>query len=150
MPAPKENQNAQKWTEKRVRYYLRRIDKAGRNPKNLFWGRILKKLGLYKDIWRYWRQKYGHIGQIAYAMDLIETIYESNLSMAALNRQIPAWLAMICLRNNHGWGKEVQAIAEEIQDISDDGAEEIEADIAPNVPVIAMYPRPEVEPAMAA
>ena len=42
--------------------------------------------------------------------------------MAALNREFPSWLAIICLRNIYGWGREQEEM---------DGSQ---------VPVVPMYP----------
>jgi hypothetical protein len=103
MAAPKGNKNANKWTRERVIYYLNRVEKRGREGFSLFWGQELVRMGLYKDLWQYWRRRFGEDEQVIYQMDIIETLYEGNLFKAGLLGRMPAWLCMICLRNINGW-----------------------------------------------
>jgi hypothetical protein len=103
MAAPERNSNAQKWTIERVAGYLSQLEKATEDKKVLFLGQELVKLGLYKDIWRYWKQRFGHIDEMLDRMDLVEMGFESNLFNAALKGEIPARIAIICLRNAHKW-----------------------------------------------
>ena len=103
MAAAKGNRNAQKWTESRVLGYLSEIEVAVQDTKILFLGQELVKLGLYKDIWRYWKNKYSYNEDIIEQMELIEGMFECNLFRAAINSEIPARIAIICLRNAHKW-----------------------------------------------
>ena len=103
MAAAKGNRNAQKWTESRVLSYLAEIEVAVQDTKILFLGQELVKLGLYKDIWRYWKNKYSYNEDIIEQMELIEGMFECNLFRAAINSEIPARIAIICLRNAHKW-----------------------------------------------
>ena len=103
MAAAKGNRNAQKWTESRVLGYLSKIEEATKDKKILFLGQELVKLGLYKDIWRYWKNKYSYNEDIIEQMELIEGMFECNLFKAAINSEIPARIAIICLRNAHQW-----------------------------------------------
>jgi len=103
MAAAKGNRNAQKWTEVRVLRYLAEIETAVQDKKTLFLGQVLVKLGLYKDIWRYWKNKYSYNENIIDQMELIEGMFECNLFRAAINSEIPARIAIICLRNAHHW-----------------------------------------------
>jgi len=103
MAAAKGNRNAQKWTEARVLGYLAEIETSVQDKKTLFLGQVLAKLGLYKDIWRYWKNKYSYNEDIIEQMELIEGMFECNLFRAAINSEIPARIAIICLRNAHNW-----------------------------------------------
>ena len=103
MAAAKGNRNAQKWTESRMLGYLSEIEVAVQDTKILFLGQELVKLGLYKDIWRYWKNKYSYNEDIIEQMELIEGMFECNLFRAAINSEIPARIAIICLRNAHKW-----------------------------------------------
>ena len=103
MAAPKQNTNARRWTEKRLNSYLSKIDKAAGNPKNLFLGKHLVRLKLYKDIWSYWKKKFEDDEDIMDRMDLVEGMFEVNLFNAALRSEIPASKAIMSLRNAHGW-----------------------------------------------
>ena len=103
MAAPKRNRNAQKWTKERVYEYLGKLEMAAADPANLFWGQELEKLGLYRDVWSYWKRKYSEDEDLINEMELIEQLYECNLVNAAYKAQIPAGIAIICLKHVHGW-----------------------------------------------
>lgn len=103
MPAAKKNTNAQKWTEKKVLKKLAKIKQAADDPKNLFIGQQLKKMGLYKNIWAYWKRKYKDNEDLLDQIDLVEGMYESNVYRAGCRREIPVRVCILTLRNAHGW-----------------------------------------------
>jgi hypothetical protein len=116
MAAPRQNRNAQKWNRKKVLYYLHKIYKITNDRQELFWGRILVKVGLYRDIWRYWRQHYGHIRAINHLMGLIEDNCEVSLLKAGLESRIPARIVMRSLHNIYGWGRRSWIEREEVKE----------------------------------
>ena len=103
MAAPKDNKNAQKWTRAAVSAYLREIKRAAVNKKRFFLGQELVRLGLYKDVWAYWKRKFSEYDSILDQMLLIEEQFETNLYLAALSSQISTKLTILCLRNAHKW-----------------------------------------------
>jgi hypothetical protein len=107
MAAPRRNRNAQKWNRKKVLYCLQKINKMAGKGQQLFWGRLLKKVGLYRDVWRYWREHYGHIAAIRHLMQLIETHCEANLLEAGLEQRIHVRLCILCLYNIYGWNRKL-------------------------------------------
>jgi len=128
MAAPEKNKNAQKWNERKVMYYLRRIEREAENKKCLFLGMTLAGLGLYRDAWRYWKAKFGEIETIADLMERIGMMLENNVLMAGLRWEIPARVAILTLRNAHGWRND-----------PDRRAERNEEPAQQNVKVIPMY-----------
>ncbi len=105
MAAPQKNSNAKKWTEEKLLTYLAQIEQAASKPENLFLGKQLTELGLYKDIWAYWKHKFEDKDEIMEQIYLIETMFESNLFRAALFGEIPAHVAILSLKNAHGWSE---------------------------------------------
>ena len=103
MPAPKHNNNARKWTEKRVLGHLAEIDAIIENPNEYFLGQILNRLGLYPDLWAYWEQRYGEHDEIMDLMGLIKDKLEANIFVASLKRELPAPFAIMNLKMNYGW-----------------------------------------------
>lgn len=103
MAAPRKNSNAQKWTEDSIMPYLSKIKRAAKKRKNLFIGRQLKRLKLYPDIWSYWKRKFRDNEDIMERIEMIEGRFESNVVRAGLYGDIPASVAILTLRNAHGW-----------------------------------------------
>jgi hypothetical protein len=117
MAAPKYNSNAKKWTNSLVRRYLKEIAARARNPKELFLGQVLKKAGLYKDIWAYWLRKFADDEDLMYEMGLIKDSFEVNLYRAACDGKVPAGFAIMNLKNNYGWRE--NSIADKPQKIDE-------------------------------
>ena len=103
MAAPRQNTNGQKWTENTVLTYLSKLEKAASKPGNLFIGQQLKKLRLYRDIWSYWKRKFQNNEDLTEQMELIEDLFEVNLFNAGMRGEIPVQIAILSLRNAHGW-----------------------------------------------
>ena len=103
MAAPKNNKNAQRWTHDRVVYYLQELEKAANENGALFWGKELERLGLYKDVWAYWKRKFADDEVLLEYMELIETIYEVKLVKAAFRSEIAPGVAIVCLKRIYGW-----------------------------------------------
>ena len=102
MPASTNNSYAEKWTMEVVQNYLTTIyaDVIANNIP--FVGRAMNNQMLARHVWTYWRSKY-HDEVIKPQMDLIESVCETNLVMAGLQRDYAATMTMFCLRNNHHW-----------------------------------------------
>jgi hypothetical protein len=122
MAAPQKNLNAQKWTEESIIPYLSKMNKAAHRKKNLFIGQQLKKLKLYPDIWSYWKRKFSDNEDIMERMDLIEGAFESNVVNAGLYGDIPARVAILTLRNAHGWRNNPAREEQEIKVVKMDTA----------------------------
>jgi hypothetical protein len=103
MAAPINNTNAKKWTANKVWYQVSKVYKATKNPKELFLGQVLERLGLYKDVWAYWKKKYAGNERIMYQMELIEQGFEVNVFKAGMEGRLPEKLAIIILKNVYGW-----------------------------------------------
>jgi hypothetical protein len=116
MAAPKNNTNASKWTEERVGEYLGRIETLARDRRELFLRRVLAKLGLYREVWTYWRRKFSGNEDLMDAMNLIKDRFESNLFIAGLKGEISESFTIMCLKANYGWREYHH---EEIADVAD-------------------------------
>jgi hypothetical protein len=106
MAAPKNNTNARKWTEERVRGYLAEIKQAAQDPTELFLGKALEKLGLYRDIWLYWQRKFSDNEDLKEEMDVVKLRFEVNLFKAGMSGQMRAGTAIFFLKKIHGWSEE--------------------------------------------
>ena len=109
MSAPKQNQNAQKWTRAKILSQLHKIEKAATHPENLFIGRQLQRLGLRTGAWAYWKKISAGDGELLEYMDLIQQCYEVNLFTAACKGDVSPRVAILSLRNAHGWRNQPQA-----------------------------------------
>jgi hypothetical protein len=105
MAAPKNNTNARKWTEEKVRSYLAAIERLAQDPTELFLGKALEKLGLYRDIWLYWQRKFSDKEDLMEKMDVVKLRFEVNVFKAGMNGQISAGYAILCLKKIHGWSE---------------------------------------------
>jgi hypothetical protein len=112
MAAPEKNRNAQKWTETRVLSYLADIDLAATPREEMFLGRVLEKLGLYKDIWAYWKRRFEDNDLIQEKMDLIECRFECNLFASALKGEIDASFAIMILKQVYHWSEYPEKVIE--------------------------------------
>jgi len=119
MAAPKNNQNARKWTEARVLAHLEEIHRIALEPGGMFLGRILASLGLHKNVWSYWQHKFAGHEDILYEMELIKECCEANLFTAAVERRISAPFAIMCLKANYGWREHHRAGIADVTDVTD-------------------------------
>ena len=117
MAAPKNNKNAQRWTHERVMYYLQELEKAVKESEALFWGKELERLGLYKDVWAYWKRKFADNEAVLEYMELIETMYEVKLVKAAFRGEIASGTAIVCLKRIYGWREEPQTDKQDISTV---------------------------------
>jgi hypothetical protein len=109
MAAPRNNQNARKWTEARVLGYLAEIERLATDRRQLFLGRVLAELGLHKNVWAYWQHIFTDNEGLLYKMDLIKDRFEAHLYLAALKSEVPAAFAIMCLKANYGWREDHSA-----------------------------------------
>lgn len=117
MAAPKNNKNAQRWTHERVVYYLQELEKAANESGALFWGKELERLGLYKDVWAYWKRKFADDEELLEYMELIETMYEVKLVKAAFRGEIAPGAAIVCLKRIYGWSDKPQASKKDVSEV---------------------------------
>ena len=103
MGAPKRNRNAGKWTARMVGPYLTKMRRAASRKGNLFIGEQLVKMGLYRDVWSYWKGIFANNEAIMERMTSIEDRYEVNLFRAAVDGKIGCLPALLSLRHAHGW-----------------------------------------------
>ena len=99
----KQNRNAHKWTEECVTEHLMAIREDATTENTMYLGRALVREGLYAEVWSYWKKIFVKNENIIEAMLHIEAIFEARLFEGALKKEIPAWLAIFGLRNNHHW-----------------------------------------------
>ena len=95
--------NAKKWTLERVTEELDAIKHHAYQEDVDTLGIALVKQGLYKQLWAYWKHIFEDNDDIIEDMLVIEHIFESRISQAALHKKISPWIAMFVLKNNHNW-----------------------------------------------
>lgn len=103
MGAPVRNRNARKWTAKTASPYLKKMKRAAGRQGNYFIGRQLEKMGLYRDVWSYWKGIFADNEAIMERMIAIEERYEVNLFRGAIQGKIGCLPALLSLRHAHGW-----------------------------------------------
>ena len=98
-----ENQNAKKWTAEKVMSYLLNIEHEALKPDTIYLGNALNNEGLYKDVWRYWKQLLAHDSDIQEKMLRIESLFEARLFIGGLKKELAPTLTIFGLKNNHKW-----------------------------------------------
>jgi hypothetical protein len=105
MAAPKNNKNASKWSEERVQGYLSQISRAASKRSNLFLGKVLEELSLYKDVWSYWQRKFAANEDMMEQMEMIKTQFEVNVFKAGMEGRLTERFAIMCLKRHYGWSE---------------------------------------------
>ena len=95
--------NAQKWTAEKVTELLTKIDKDAREGDSFFLGIALFKLGLYRQVWTYWKRTFVDNEDIIELMLGIETAFEAKLVDGALKKKISPYIAYLALKNGYNW-----------------------------------------------
>lgn len=103
MPAPKGNKFAEKWTEETVLKMLSEIEKHAKKHTTLWLGSALVKVGLYMEIWDYWKTKFKDNDEVFQPIKKIEAIFQDRLFSKALNGDVNSTVAIFGLKNNHKW-----------------------------------------------
>jgi hypothetical protein len=97
------NQNARKWTEEIVMSHLTRIEQYAFEPDTVYLVNALVKVGLYKEIWSYWKKAFYSSDDVKEKMLRIESIFEARLFIGGLKKELASSLAIFGLKNNHKW-----------------------------------------------
>ena len=92
-----------KWTEEEVINKLNTLRACFEQRRFIYIGRAMSALGLYPDIWAYWRKKFADNEDIMAEMADIEYIFETALIEAALLKNVNATMAMFVLRCKYGY-----------------------------------------------
>lgn len=103
MAAKKGNKTAEKWTEKTVLDFLKKIESHAADDTCLYLGNALVRVGLYKEIWSYWKDKFSENDHVFQPIKKIEQIFEDKLFSGALSGDHVPSVAIFGLKNNHGW-----------------------------------------------
>jgi hypothetical protein len=99
----KKNANAKKWTEERVSGYLNKIEMAVEEEYCFFLGWALKRHGLRKHVWSYWKQIFAYNDDIIERMLVIDTQFEAKIVTAGLEKKLPGIIATRTLKCAYGW-----------------------------------------------
>ena len=102
MAAPRENKNAEKWTEEdAVAFFETAIEMAERDERDFdFIGEIARELNSYKEIFSYLSSKYDSVKPLK---NRLLTALEANCFYNAKKGNIVPSLGIINLKSNHGW-----------------------------------------------
>ncbi len=102
MPAPKGNNNAEKWTEKEAKKLVDRVYKYVQDtPDCVFIGEPLAELGYYRTLWNYLETKFDFD-----TIKNITAILESRLVKLGISGGSNATMTIFTLKNNYGWRDE--------------------------------------------
>lgn len=103
MPAKKGNTYAEKWTRRTVLDQLAKIEAEAQKATCLWLGSALVKVGLYKDVWAYWTEKFADDDQVFRTIKKVEQIFEDRLFTKAVKGDVNSAVAIFGLKNNHYW-----------------------------------------------
>lgn len=97
------NSNAEKWTLEETLAMLEKIEEEAQNDDCLWLGSALVKVGLYRDIWDYWKDKFKKQESVFRTIKKIDQIFESKLFESALKGKVNGTVAIFGLKNNYEW-----------------------------------------------
>jgi hypothetical protein len=95
--------NATKWTEEEVINKLNTLRACNEQHRFIYIGRAMSAIGLYPDIWAYWKKKFANHEEITAEMAYIEYIFETTLVEATLLKNVNTTMAMFVLRCKYGY-----------------------------------------------
>jgi hypothetical protein len=99
----KKKPNAQKWTLERVSGHLDKIELAVQEEYCFFLGTALKRQGLHKHVWSYWKQIFADNDDLIERMLLIDSRLEVKILDAAMKGVLPKTLVIRTLKCVYGW-----------------------------------------------
>lgn len=82
---------------------LAKIEKEAKKPSCLWLGSALVKVGLYRDVWAYWYEKFRDDAVVLRTIKKIDQIFEDRLFAKAAKGDTNSTMAIFGLKNNHGW-----------------------------------------------
>ena len=103
MAGTKGNTNAEKWTRYTVLEMLKKIEAEAKKPTCAWLGSALVKVGLYKQVWAYWKDIFKDDKIVFEPIKKIEQIFEDRLFEKALKGEYNQTMAIFGLKNNHEW-----------------------------------------------
>jgi hypothetical protein len=103
MEETKKNANAKKWTDEVVTGYLDAIEAEVGKDNIYILKHALCTCGLKRTVWPYWKRTLEN-DDLLERMDLIETMLETKVVVAAMRKKIPAGIAIWLLKYVYKWG----------------------------------------------
>lgn len=98
--APKNNKNAEKWTHKEAKEFMKKAVSISEGKEYDFIGEVAKELGTYHKIFDYLSNKFSDLKHLK---DLIISNCEVNCFSNAKKGEIVASVAIMNLKSNHRW-----------------------------------------------
>jgi len=105
MDTKEKQPNAQKWTKEIVERYLDEIENEAREGTAPFLGQALKKRGLRRHVWSYWKRSFADDEDMLERMMGIDSLFELKVFEMGLYRQLDSKIAIRTLRFVYKWGK---------------------------------------------
>jgi hypothetical protein len=103
--APKDNTNAEKWTEEKATELLQKAVDLSYNTDYDFIGEIAKELKTYIDVFDYLVEKFPHLKKLKNQM---KRNCEANCFSNIKRENINTGAGIMNLKSNHGWTDRVQ------------------------------------------
>lgn len=99
MPAPKGNNNAEKWTEKQAKEFVDSVLEYVQSTLDcLFIGEAVTEVGYYRELWNYISKKFDF-----HTIKKVESILESRLVKGGLTGGSNPTMTIFTLKNNYQW-----------------------------------------------
>lgn len=105
MSTKEKQPNAQKWTKEIVEGHLNEIEKEAREGIVPFLGHALRKRGLRRHVWSYWKRIFAEDDDMLERMLIIDSIFECKVLEMALHKQLDPVIAIRTLKYVYKWGK---------------------------------------------
>ena len=99
----KGNKNAEKWTEETVLAKLAEIEEVMHSNSCNYIGSALVKVGLYKQIWSDWVEKFKDVPTVSEPIKRITAYFEAKLFERGLDASVNTGMAIFGLKNNYSW-----------------------------------------------
>lgn len=97
------NSNAEKWTLEETIAMLDKIGLEAQDKDCLWLGSALVRVGLYKQIWSEWKDKFENEKTISESIKKIEQIFEDRIVTRGLKGDANATMTIFTLKNNYDW-----------------------------------------------
>src|ERR1700741_1748289 len=97
------NKSAERWTRDKTILYLSKLEECINEHNPIYLSHALLYVGLYNDIWSYWKEKWADDEEIYDHMMMIRQHFEVRIFNAVLRKAVQTGVALFALKVHYGW-----------------------------------------------